>query len=162
MDELAAVCERVASYSSRSRKVALVADYFRSLTDYDLERRIRFPSSIAGQAGGGRIGGVVFSMATGAIFARVAHAYFPPHLTPLVAALIAGPIAVVGIVADLVESVLKRRANRNHSARPTRRPGMIRRLARPAPRHPTQSGDFPNHGRTHFRSAAANGRTRRA
>jgi DNA ligase-1 len=46
MDELAAICERVASYGSRSRKVALVAGYFRSLTDEDLERAIRFLSSI--------------------------------------------------------------------------------------------------------------------
>ena len=63
----------------------------------------------------GAVGGVLFSMATGAIFAHFARGQFPPHLTPLVAALIAAPIAVLGIVADLVESVIKRRAERKDS-----------------------------------------------
>jgi phosphatidate cytidylyltransferase len=56
-------------------------------------------------------GGVVFSMGIGALIAWLARNEFPAHMTPLVAALMAAPIAVVGIVADLVESVLKRRAN---------------------------------------------------
>ena len=60
----------------------------------------------------GAAGGVLFSMATGAVFAHFARGVFPPHLTPLVAALIAAPIAVLGIVADLVESAIKRRAAR--------------------------------------------------
>jgi phosphatidate cytidylyltransferase len=38
-------------------------------------------------------------------------------MTPLMAALFAAPIAVLGIVADLVESVLKRRANIKDSGR---------------------------------------------
>lgn len=59
----------------------------------------------------GAAGGVLTSMGVGALVAWLARDYFPPHLTPLVAALIAAPIAVLGIVADLVESVLKRRAN---------------------------------------------------
>lgn len=42
MDALAAVCDRVASYSSRLRKVGLVADYLRSLSDDDLVRAVRF------------------------------------------------------------------------------------------------------------------------
>jgi phosphatidate cytidylyltransferase len=63
----------------------------------------------------GAIGGVLFSMATGALFAWLARSQFPAHMTPLVAALMAGPIAVIGIVADLVESVLKRRANQKDS-----------------------------------------------
>jgi phosphatidate cytidylyltransferase len=63
----------------------------------------------------GAVGGVLFSMGVGALFAALAGRHFPPHMTPLVAALIAAPIAVVGIVADLVESVLKRRANRKDS-----------------------------------------------
>jgi phosphatidate cytidylyltransferase len=65
----------------------------------------------------GAIGGVLISMGIGALFAWFAREAFPPHLTPLFAALIAAPIAVVGIVADLVESVLKRRANRKDSGR---------------------------------------------
>ncbi len=63
----------------------------------------------------GAVGGVVFSMGIGALIAWLARDQFPTHLTPLVAALVAAPIAVVGIVADLVESVLKRRANRKDS-----------------------------------------------
>jgi phosphatidate cytidylyltransferase len=63
----------------------------------------------------GAIGGVLFSMATGALIAHLARAHFPPHMTPLVAALCAAPIAVLGIVADLVESVIKRRADRKDS-----------------------------------------------
>jgi phosphatidate cytidylyltransferase len=63
----------------------------------------------------GAIGGVLFSMLTGAVFAHLARDVFPPHLTPLVGALIAAPIAVLGIVADLIESVIKRRANSKDS-----------------------------------------------
>ena len=63
----------------------------------------------------GAVGGVLFSMATGAVFAHFARHHFPPHMTPLVAALCAAPIAGLGIVADLVESVIKRRANRKDS-----------------------------------------------
>ncbi|HZS56514.1 MAG TPA: hypothetical protein VFA65_19060, partial [Bryobacteraceae bacterium] len=36
MDELAIVCERIASYASRSKKIALLADYLRNLDDDDL------------------------------------------------------------------------------------------------------------------------------
>lgn len=63
----------------------------------------------------GAVGGVLFSMATGATFAYFARDAFPAHMTPLVAAFIAAPIAVLGIVADLVESVIKRRANAKDS-----------------------------------------------
>lgn len=50
-------------------------------------------------------------MAVGALIAWLARGIFPAHMTPLVAGLMAAPIAVLGIVADLVESVIKRRAN---------------------------------------------------
>ncbi|MGH7946868.1 MAG: phosphatidate cytidylyltransferase [Opitutaceae bacterium] len=63
----------------------------------------------------GAIGGVLISMGIGAWIAWLARDVFPAHMTPLVAALMAAPIAMVGIVADLVESVLKRRANRKDS-----------------------------------------------
>jgi len=59
----------------------------------------------------GAVGGLVFSMGIGALIAWLARDAFPPHMTPLIAGLMAGPIAVIGIVADLVESVMKRRAN---------------------------------------------------
>ena len=63
----------------------------------------------------GAVGGVCFSMLTGAVFAYVARGVFPAYLTPLFAALIAAPIAILGIVADLIESVIKRRANAKDS-----------------------------------------------
>ena len=65
----------------------------------------------------GAVGGVLISMGIGALFAWYARDEFPSHLTPLVAALMAAPIAIVGIVADLVESVLKRRANMKDSGK---------------------------------------------
>ena len=54
-------------------------------------------------------------MGVGAGMAWLSRDWFPPHMTPLVAALMAAPIAVLGIVADLIESVLKRRANMKDS-----------------------------------------------
>lgn len=63
----------------------------------------------------GAVGGVATSMGIGALIAWLARDHFPAHVTPLAAALMAAPIAVLGIVADLVESVLKRRANMKDS-----------------------------------------------
>lgn len=63
----------------------------------------------------GAVGGVFFSMGIGALIAWLARDEFPSHMTPLMAALMAAPIGVVGIVADLVESVIKRRANMKDS-----------------------------------------------
>jgi DNA ligase-1 len=42
MDVLAAVCERVASYGGRLRKVGLVAEYLKTLDDEDLVRAVKF------------------------------------------------------------------------------------------------------------------------
>jgi phosphatidate cytidylyltransferase len=58
----------------------------------------------------GAVGGVLISMGVGAGLAWLCRDYFPPHMRPLMAALIAAPIAIVGIVSDLIESVIKRRA----------------------------------------------------
>ncbi|HEY1108626.1 MAG TPA: phosphatidate cytidylyltransferase [Opitutaceae bacterium] len=63
----------------------------------------------------GAIGGVFVSMGVGALIAWLGRGSFPAHMTPLVAALMAAPIAILGIVADLVESVIKRRANMKDS-----------------------------------------------
>jgi phosphatidate cytidylyltransferase len=65
----------------------------------------------------GAVGGVLASMGVGALIAWLARDVFPPHLTPGVAALIAAPIGIIGIVADLVESIIKRRANIKDSGR---------------------------------------------
>ena len=65
----------------------------------------------------GAVGGVIVSMGIGALFAWFARDVFPSHMTPLVAAAMAAPIAIVGIAADLVESVIKRRANMKDSGK---------------------------------------------
>ncbi|MDX2187038.1 MAG: phosphatidate cytidylyltransferase [Opitutaceae bacterium] len=58
----------------------------------------------------GAIGGVLVSMGVGAGIAVLAHKWLPDGFTPLIAAAIALPVAVIAIVADLVESIIKRRA----------------------------------------------------
>jgi DNA ligase-1 len=42
MDDLARTCERIASYSSRLKKVAILAEYLKPLDDLDLARATRF------------------------------------------------------------------------------------------------------------------------
>ncbi len=44
MDHFAHVCDRIAAVSSRNRKIALLADFFRTLDDADLVRSVRFLS----------------------------------------------------------------------------------------------------------------------
>ena len=58
----------------------------------------------------GAVGGVLTSAGVGAAIAFFASGTVPEELTPLVAAIIAVPLAIVTIVSDLIESVLKRRA----------------------------------------------------
>ncbi len=59
----------------------------------------------------GAVGGVALSMAVGALVAWLGRGQLPPHLTPLIGALLAAPIALVAIVSDLIESIIKRRAD---------------------------------------------------
>ena len=42
MDEFARTCDRIASYSSRLRKIGILAEYLRPLNDLDLARAVRF------------------------------------------------------------------------------------------------------------------------
>lgn len=58
----------------------------------------------------GAIGGVLVSMGVGALIAWLARDHLPANLTPFYAALISAPLAAIGIVSDLVESIIKRRA----------------------------------------------------
>jgi phosphatidate cytidylyltransferase len=58
----------------------------------------------------GAVGGLLVSGLVGASIAAGARDYFPAGLTPLRAGLIAVPLAALAIVADLVESIIKRRA----------------------------------------------------
>jgi phosphatidate cytidylyltransferase len=63
----------------------------------------------------GAIGGVLISAGIGAAIAHFAAQFYPATFTPLVAALAALPIAALAIVSDLVESIIKRRANSKDS-----------------------------------------------
>lgn len=63
----------------------------------------------------GVIGGLLTSAALGAGIAYWFGEYFPASFTPLLAAAIALPVAGLGVVSDLVESVIKRRANTKDS-----------------------------------------------
>ncbi|MEI8090511.1 MAG: phosphatidate cytidylyltransferase [Opitutaceae bacterium] len=58
----------------------------------------------------GAVGGVLTSIGIGALVAWLGRHELGASLTPLQAALIAGPIAVIAIMSDLIESVIKRRA----------------------------------------------------
>ena len=58
----------------------------------------------------GAVGGVLISMGVGALVAWLGRADMPAHLTPLVAAFLAAPVALVAIVSDLIESIMKRHA----------------------------------------------------
>ena len=44
MDQLAEVCQEIAKSASRLRKVAVLADYLKPLTDEDFELAVRFLS----------------------------------------------------------------------------------------------------------------------
>ncbi len=63
----------------------------------------------------GAIGGVLISALIGALIAHFAARYYPVAFTPLIAAFAAIPIAVLAIVSDLIESIIKRRANSKDS-----------------------------------------------
>ncbi len=58
----------------------------------------------------GAIGGVLVSMGVGALVAWLGRNHLPPHMSPLVAAFKAAPIALVAILSDLIESIIKRHA----------------------------------------------------
>jgi phosphatidate cytidylyltransferase len=58
----------------------------------------------------GAIGGLLVSALVGAAIAYGARAYLPVGFSPVIAAMIAIPLGALAIVADLVESIIKRRA----------------------------------------------------
>ncbi len=63
----------------------------------------------------GFVGGILFSATVGALIAHFWGQTMPASFTPLVAALAAIPIAALAVVSDLVESVIKRRADTKDS-----------------------------------------------
>ncbi len=59
----------------------------------------------------GAVGGTITSMAVGAALAHLFADQMPAAFTPVLAAIVALPIATLGIVSDLVESIIKRHAD---------------------------------------------------
>lgn len=59
----------------------------------------------------GVVGGVITSALISALFAWLFPASLPSFFTPCFAALAALPLAVLGVIGDLVESIIKRRAD---------------------------------------------------
>ncbi len=59
----------------------------------------------------GAVGGVIVSAGIGALVAWLGRSYLPVGFTPGLAAVCAVPIAVIAVVSDLIESVIKRRAD---------------------------------------------------
>lgn len=97
--------------------VAKFCDMGALLTGLAIGRHKMAPEISPKKTWEGAIGGVIVSMVSGAVIAHLARGQFPAHLTPLNAALLAAPIAVLAIVSDLIESVIKRRANIKDSGR---------------------------------------------
>ena len=63
----------------------------------------------------GAAGGVLVAMGVGALVVWLGRSVLPVSLTPLVAAVLAIPVAVVGILSDLIESAIKRKASHKDS-----------------------------------------------
>lgn len=90
--------------------VAKFCDVGALLTGLAIGRHPMAPQTSPKKTWEGAIGGVVISMGVGALVAWLGRSWLPLGATPLRAALAAAPVAAVGIVSDLVESVIKRRA----------------------------------------------------
>lgn len=63
----------------------------------------------------GAIGGCLVSIGLGFALTYFARDYFPPFFTPLWGTIFALPIAIISIISDLVESMLKRMADQKDS-----------------------------------------------
>ena len=65
----------------------------------------------------GVAGGMAIAVASGVVLAWSCRAHLPAGLTPLFAAALAVPLAALAIVSDLVESIIKRRADTKDTGR---------------------------------------------
>jgi phosphatidate cytidylyltransferase len=90
--------------------VAKFCDVGALLTGLAVGRHPMAPTISPKKTWEGAAGGVAVAMGVGALVAWLGRGVVPPSLTPLRGALLAGPLAAIAIVSDLVESVLKRRA----------------------------------------------------
>ena len=91
--------------------VAKFCDVGALLTGLAVGRHKMAPNISPKKTWEGAVGGVLISSGVGAAIAYFAAAYLPPEMTPLVAAIIAAPLAIVAIISDLIESAVKRRAD---------------------------------------------------
>jgi phosphatidate cytidylyltransferase len=91
--------------------VAKFCDVGALLTGLAIGRHKMAPNISPKKTWEGAVGGVLVSAGVGAAFAYFAADNLPENFTPLNAALIATPLAVVAIISDLIESALKRRAD---------------------------------------------------
>jgi phosphatidate cytidylyltransferase len=90
--------------------VAKFCDVGALLTGLAIGRHPMAPAISPKKTWEGAVGGVLVAMGVGALVVWLGRSALPPAISPLRAFLLAGPLAVVAIVSDLVESVLKRRA----------------------------------------------------
>ena len=90
--------------------VAKFCDVGALLTGLAIGRHPMAPKTNPKKTWEGAVGGVMVSMGVGALVAWLGRTWLPGAFTPLIAALIAAPVAAIAIVSDLVESVIKRRA----------------------------------------------------
>lgn len=81
------------------------------LTGLAIGRHKMAPSISPKKTWEGAVGGVLISTGVGAAIAYFAPDRFPVEMTPLIAGLIAAPLAIVTIISDLIESAVKRRAD---------------------------------------------------
>lgn len=65
----------------------------------------------------GAVGGCLVSVVLGGLFVYLAPDAFPPFFTPFWGALFALPIAILSIISDLVESMIKRMADQKDSGK---------------------------------------------
>jgi phosphatidate cytidylyltransferase len=91
--------------------VAKFCDTGALLTGLAAGRRRMAPTISPKKTWEGAFGGVAAAALVGALVAWLGRAELPPLFTPLRAAVLAVPIAIVAIVSDLVESVVKRQAS---------------------------------------------------
>ena len=81
------------------------------LTGLAIGRHRMAPANSPKKTWEGVVGGLVASVAVGIALAWGCRAHLPAGFTPLVAAATAVPLAGLAIVSDLVESIIKRRAD---------------------------------------------------